>query len=263
MELKVIDPGIDYMIESVMDFQTNDTTEFWAEPLYHFYPQLDREYAASLSLEKKKQYIGQVLRKIYIDQKPVIHEKTVQYASHWNRHKEQITAALSDAFETDCRLILNDMICRVSLNPICPRFLENNSFDIFFLNSEQGALGLAIHEIIHFVWFSVWNQLFKDSYDEYEAPSLKWIFSEMAVEPVMSDVRLSSINPYFPKENGGCIYPYFYTMTIEGKPIMDTLADMYHSMTITVFMKTGYMYCAAHESEIRQHIEAAEAAPLQ
>lgn len=53
MELKVIDPGIDYMIESVMDFQTNDTTEFWAEPLYHFYPQLDREYAASLSLEKK------------------------------------------------------------------------------------------------------------------------------------------------------------------------------------------------------------------
>ena len=49
----------------------------------------------------------------------------------------------------------------------------------------------------------VWNRLFGDSYDEYQ--------------------RLSSINPYFPREHGGCIYPYFFDMEVEGELILDTL----------------------------------------
>ncbi len=47
MKLQVINPGIDYMIERVMDFQTNDSTNFWSAPLYHFYPQLDRADTSS------------------------------------------------------------------------------------------------------------------------------------------------------------------------------------------------------------------------
>ena len=61
------------------------------------------------------------------------------------------------------------------MNPICPRFLKERFFDVFYKNSEYGALGMSIHEMIHYVWFYVWNRLFNDSYDEYETPSLKWI----------------------------------------------------------------------------------------
>lgn len=86
-----------------------------------------------------------------------------------------------------------------SLNPIEPRFLKEHCYDTFYLNSAKGAIGDGIHEIIHFIWFYVWNQLFGDNYDEYERPSLKWILSEMVVESVMRDERLSSINPVFPE----------------------------------------------------------------
>lgn len=41
MGLQVITPGIDYMIERVMNFQTDDATDFWTAPLYRFYLQLD------------------------------------------------------------------------------------------------------------------------------------------------------------------------------------------------------------------------------
>jgi len=98
------------------------------------------------------------------------------------------------------------------MSPIAPRYLQERYFDVFYLNSEKGAIGSSIHEIIHFVWFYVWNQVFGDSYEEYERPSLKWILSEMAVESIMKDPRLSSINPYFPREEGGCIYPYFFDL---------------------------------------------------
>ena len=258
MDLQIRNPGFDYMIKTIMDFQTKDTSDFWSAPLYHFYPQLDRAHVDKLPPQERKAYIGQILRQVYNEQKGAIDNKVLLYAAHWKNCKEQITAALSDAFDLDCGTIFNDMICNVSMNPIEPRFLRTHSFDIFYWNSERGAIGESIHEIIHFVWFYVWNRLFGDSYDDYEAPSLKWILSEMAVEPVMRDERLSSLNPYFPRENGGCVYPYFFTMKVDGRLILDTLADMYRSMHISDFMKASYTYCQVHEAEIRQHIKAAE-----
>ena len=43
MEVTFINPGVDYMIQSIMHFQAEGEAEFWSEPLYHFYPQLDKE----------------------------------------------------------------------------------------------------------------------------------------------------------------------------------------------------------------------------
>ncbi len=147
---------------------------------------------------------------------------------------------------------------QISMNPVEPRFLKERCYDTFYLNSERGAIGRGIHEIIHFVWFYVWNRLFKDSYDEYERPSLKWILSEMIVESVMKDERLRSINPYFPREQGGCIYPCFFDMTVDGRLILDTMDAMYRSQRITEFMRNSYAYCQEHESEIREHIRKSE-----
>ncbi|MCD8002636.1 MAG: hypothetical protein LUG88_01730 [Clostridia bacterium] len=258
MKLKVKNPGIDYMIKNIMDFQSDDCSPFWSDPLYHFYPKLDRDYAGKLPSTDRANYIAGVLRNEYLALKETLDDKVLTYESYWETCKDQITAALSEAFDIDCNAILNDMVCNVSMNPIEPRFLQNHSFDIFYLNSERGFIGDSIHEIIHFVWFHVWNQIFSDCYDEYESPSLKWILSEMVVEPIMRDTRLSSINPYFSREQGGCVYPYFYTMEIEEKPVLDTLAEMYHAMEISTFMKESYAYCVKHEKEIRKHIEESE-----
>ena len=258
MEITFVNPGADYMIQRMMDFQAEEESAFWSEPLYHFYPQLDTVYAAGLSFDERTEYIARTMRTVYAESENTINEKAALYAHHWKVCKPQITAALSDAFGVDCANLFDDIRCNVSLNPIEPRFLKEHCYDTFFLNSERGAIGGGIHEIIHFVWFYVWNELFRDDYDEYERPSLKWILSEMVVESVMKDERLSSINPYFPRENGGCIYPYFFDMMIDDRPILDTLDTMYRSQSIREFMRNSYAYCQKHEAEIRQHIRKSE-----
>ena len=258
MELTFVNPGVDYMLKQIMEFQTEDETGFWAEPLYHFYPQLDQSRAMSMPFPDRKVYIEKTLRTVYTDLEDTINEKISLYTNHWANCKEQITAALSDAFDVDCSVLFNDLRCNVSMNPIMPRFLQEHSFDVFYLNSEKGAIGDAIHEIVHFVWFYVWNRLFNDSYAEYERPTLKWILSEMVVESVMKDDRLSSINPYFPREHGGCIYPYFFDMKTDGKLILSTLDEMYKSQHIHDFMRNSYAYCQKHEAEIRAHIQSSE-----
>lgn len=257
MDITFLNPGVDDMIQSILAFQEEGETGFWSQPLYHFYPQLDRT-CATLPFPQRKEYIARTLRTVYTQLEDTINKKVRLYSHHWAVCRGQINDALADAFRVDCAGLFNDLRCHVSMNPIAPRFLRERRFDVFYLNSERGAVGLAIHELIHFVWFYVWNQLFDDSYGEYERPSLKWILSEMVVESVMRDPRLSSINPYFPREEGGCIYPYFFDMEAGGTPVLDTLDQMYRAQPIREFMQSSYAYCLEHEGEIRAHIQKSE-----
>ena len=254
MHIEFVNPGFQYMLDSIMEFQKDNISAFWNDSLFYFFKELDKEYAYSLSTEKRKQYFEEKLSGIYKANEKFLDEKIQAYSKYWNLHKDEIEQAFTDAFEVDCSNLLNDLVCKISLNPISPRYLKDHTFDVFYLNSERGALGNALHEMVHFVWFTVWNDLFKDSYAEYENPSLKWILSELVVEAVMSDERLCSLNPYYPREQGGCIYPYFFTMKIDGVSITDTIQEMYESMGILKFMQESYAYCQKHEKEIRKHI---------
>lgn len=258
MNITYKNPGDRHSIESISLFLTGDETAFWSAPLLHFYPQLDPKMLAAYSPSDKQKYLSDVFGSIYSELKEEIDRKVICYHDHFQRHKQQIEQALSDAFHLDASCVFNDLTGNVTLNPICPRFLKEHCFDVFYMSSERGALGLSLHEVIHYFWFHVWNGHFGDDYDEYETPSLKWILSEMVVEAIMRDKRLSSLNPYFPRENGGCIYPYFQNMRVNGSPILETIDALYHRNSITDFMEEAYTYCLEHEKEIRKHIEAAE-----
>ena len=80
----------------------------------------------------------------------------------------------------------------------------------------------------------------------------------MVVESIMDDNRLSSINPYYPRENGGCVYRYFQDMIIQNEPILDTLRRMKKENNITEYMEIAYRYCLENECAIRNHIVEAE-----
>lgn len=188
MDIQYVNPGFQYSIQSIMEFQQEDSSSFWNDSLYFFYEELDKEVAFQLTMEEREEYITNILKVHYQEKEASIQEKIVTYQQYWNQHKEQITEALTESFQFDCSEILNDLTCNITLNPVCPRFLEEKSFDLFYLNSEKGALGVTLHELIHYVWFVVWNKVFLDSYQEYESPTLKWLISEMVVEAIMSDL---------------------------------------------------------------------------
>lgn len=251
-------PGFEHSINSILLFQEDGTAPFWSDALVYFYPQISKERLIKLSPDEKREYLTRELKAAWDGIGDELERKVEAYNSHFMKYHSQIEDALSEAFSIDTSAIFNDLVGSISLNPICPRFLQERYFDIFHKNSERGALGLSLHEIIHYLWFHVWNGHFGDDYSEYETPSLKWILSEMVVESIMSDERLSSINPYYPRENGGCVYPYFQNMVINGEPILDTLMKMCRRNRITDYMELSYRYCFENEAAIRQHIAEAE-----
>lgn len=36
MRIKFINPGFDYMVKMIMEFQSEEAAEFWSEPLFYF-----------------------------------------------------------------------------------------------------------------------------------------------------------------------------------------------------------------------------------
>lgn len=256
MRLKFVPGGILRSVDSILEFTRAGQNEFWAGPFFHFYPDIDRLAYMALDDAAKRVFLTDYFTEFESANRALIREKLEKYNAHWQSCSAQITAALEDAFALLLTGVFDDLTCHVTFSPISPRYLDRHEFDSFYLESERGALGTALHEIIHFVWFHVWQSHFRDGPAEYEAPHLKWILSEMAVEPIMRDPRLGGINPYYAHRQ--CVYPYFYTLTVDGAPILDTLHSMYISLTPTRFMEEALKYCALNEHKIRAHINASE-----
>lgn len=116
----------------------------------------------------------------------------------------------------------------------------------------EEALGMALHEVVHFLWFDRWNALFHDDPAEYEAPYLKWLFSEMAVKPILGEPRLAERNPYYPDD---CVYAYFDAMTVEGRPILEVMEEFFAAGNIDRFMAEGWRFCREHEREICRQVK--------
>jgi len=248
--------GVEYSVDIILEFTKEGLPDFWSEPFFYFYPDIDKVYYKSLNNAERRKFLVEYFTEFEARNIDLLNDKMQKYNAYWQQHEPQIVQALEDAFEIDLTNLFNDMVCLTTFSSVSPRYLDRNTFDNFYLQSEKGALGSAIHEIIHFVWFYVWHRHFDDSPREYETPHLKWILSEMVVESVMRDGRLAAINPYFADKS--CVYPYFYTMKVEGQPILDLLYGMYCAMPILDFMEASYKFCIDHETVIRRHIEESE-----
>lgn len=153
MDLTFQDPGLGYSVDSIMDFQTGDQSDFWKAPLFYFYPQLDRVRFDALPPKEQVGYLKNTLQEVY--DSALIAQKVESYQVHWESNRKVVEEAMSDAFGLDPGALYNDLVVNVTLNSISPRYLQERRFDVFYLNSPKGALGVSLHEMVHFLWFYV------------------------------------------------------------------------------------------------------------
>ncbi len=233
-----------------MWFQRPAMPVFFRRRLVRQYPEIKDGVADGLR---------DALVKIHRDNRPAIEARVAECKAFFDDAKmHEISDAFSGAFGIDCSAMLNDISGNIGTNPVCPRRIkENVGFDVPFFRDAEWILRTVLHEMVHFVWFRIWNEHFMDSWEEYEMPHLKWVLSEMIVDPI---IRNSSLSKYFSNiENDQTIaYNYFYDMEIGGAPILKTLADFYKNNSITECMEKAYAYCVEHETELREKIAAAE-----
>lgn len=251
MILNFKNPGFQYSVDSIMLFQNDENSDYWRNSLFAVYPQLDRVSFDMLDIKQRYNYLQVKLYDIYIAEEESLSKKVTLYNEYWDKHRYEIENAISEVFEVDCHNMLDNITGMITLNPICLRFLDTHTFDVFYKYSEKGAVGTAIHEVIHFMWFNVWQKHFQDTAVEYETPNIKWVFSEAAIDTITrNDKRLSEKYPYT-----NYAYTYFYDITINGLQLLDILNNIYKDSNIIEFMEKGYELFLAHENNIRKHMK--------
>ena len=253
MKLTFRVPRLDQMLEATLWTQEDGITPYWRDGLYQEYPEIDKEKVVALPEQERMKYVSDILTKIYGEKQDVFKILIQDWQKEWNSKLNEIESALSAAYEMDVKPVLNNMVAYVNLNPVCPRYLDTHSFYIFYKMEIDRVIRTCLHEIMHFLWFHKWQEHFHDNPKEYDAPHLKWIFSEMVQETMMADTPIRNLSKW-----QGNAYDYFYEMKIDGKPILQTLSDIHQAKGLIGLFEEGYQYCIAYENEIRSCIKKAE-----
>lgn len=252
MKLIYKDPGYYYSTESISEFIKQD--DFWSEPIFHFFPELLKFKGLFAKDDDNKDIVEEILGmvdELYKSREKEIQSKVISYQKSWNRYEKLINERFSSIFQFDTSKIFNNLVCNITLNPISPRYLRDHTFDGFYMGTDEASISNALHEIVHYLWFYLWNQNYKDSYENYEAPSLIWILSEAIVEQILNDEKLNEINP---NNRRGNAYPYFYNMVVNGQLLYDYLDEIYKNNPIDKFMDKSYQFMVENEEEIRSQI---------
>lgn len=253
MQLTFRVPTLQQVLDTTLWTQEDGVTPYWRDGLYQEYSEIDKGKALSLAGKERMKYVGDILSEIYQAKKNEFQSLVQLWQEKWNEQAPEIEKAFSCAYEVDVGPILNNMVGYVNLNPVCPRYLDSHTFYVFYKMDVDRVIRTALHEIMHFVWFYKWQEYFHDDPQEYDTPHLKWIFSEMVQDTMVKNTPIKNLAKW--QKNA---YDYFYTMDIEGKPILKTLSDIYRTKGLIGLFKDGFNYCKMHEVEIRKSIEEAE-----
>ena len=255
MHLKWKQKNIKDDLEFILFMQQDNKPDWWSKRLFEAYPSLDYEHAKKLSESDRLDYIQNEMKKLAILCSDDIKNSIKMFQETWETVGKKLNRVYSSVFGFDCKEILNDMVGFVGLDPVCPRDIQQHTFDAFYRFSPEYAVSTALHEITHFVWFHFWQKHFNDDPVEYDSPRLKWVLSEIVVETI---IRNSEINDLI-EQPKYIAYSYFYNMTINDELIFDTMKKLYlERKDIYDFMEKAYNWIKNNEPELRKKISKAE-----
>jgi hypothetical protein len=222
----------------------------WSEIVYQNYPELKAGVQGVEGFPQKKARAEDVLREIAIQDKGIMLKKAADFQGEWVKINDPVMEALSEIVELKWPQGHEIIKTRISLNPICSRFIESKIFDLFYAMKLQEMQSFAIHEISHFIYFEKWKQVFPEtSQEEFDEPHLIWKLSEMVPGIILNDKRIQEVFKWQFRS-----YQEFEELKIEGKFLLEYLRDFYQKREgFEDFLKKSYQFVLEHQKTINIH----------
>lgn len=209
-----------------------------------YYPELE-EIDTKTPKEVAYKKIEQVVRNQYNKNYDELEKEVERYNRIWDEYNEKYFPLLSKYLNTNWpedKLVIN---AEIGFIPVCPRYIDTYSFDLYTDMSDLGLIRVCAHETLHFLWFKKWMEMYPDTpIDGNEIPDLVWKYSEMITDPVLNNKPFDIFNF---KEEG---YDSFYEMYDGDELVMDKLRKLYEKdMTIEEKIDKGFKYIERIENE--------------
>lgn len=137
-----------------------------------------KEYLSAFRLKKKKAIKGSI--KVF--------EK------RWKEIEKEFFEMLPWVLETEWPKN-KTITVYISVNPISPRFLDEWSFSMHYKNnSSAGVREFFAHEILHFLYFKKWKELFPNAKRKtFDYPYIEWNLSEILAPIILNNSPIKKL----------------------------------------------------------------------
>lgn len=166
----------------------------WGRYIIKKHPDIKKVFSFEAEAEQVR-----FLRKYIIhfkkDNQKLIKKNKTEYQKAWKKIEKEFFITLSDIIQTNWpknRKIIKAMI---SVNPICPRFLNDWSFSVFCNYKRiSHAIEVMMHESCHFLYFEKWKKIYPEmNHKKFESPYLEWHLSEILAPIILNDFRIKKL----------------------------------------------------------------------
>ncbi len=201
----------------------------WSHKIYNRHPEL-KQMLQGLTDTQARYYQCHIYVKRFRKQ----HKKELDLAIElnkklWQPIEKAFLKTLVNHFETSYPERIKTITAYVSIIPIYPRDISRWSFHVSYFAPER-VRHIACHEILHFVYFTKWKELFpKTKREELDQPHLVWRLSEI-LDPVMLNEH-PLFKTYFDKKQN--TYNEFQNIKIGGKKPLQYFTHMYRKHLIS------------------------------
>ncbi|HLD12428.1 MAG TPA: hypothetical protein VJB87_02420 [Candidatus Nanoarchaeia archaeon] len=221
----------------------------WSDVIFSQYPDLKARLEGIEDKEERYNICRDYFSEKYLEVKGELENNTTMFQKSWDSINNQVMEALSKVIEVDWPEKDKNITARVSMNPICPRFIKYRVFDLYYKFTAEKMREVAVHEIQHFLFFEKWKAVFPETKEEeFDNPYLVWHLSEIAAPVILGDKRIQEVIPQ--KDLHG--YKEHQKVIIDGKTIIAHIQEIYDKKTsFEDFLRKSYDIVKKYENEIR------------
>ena len=195
----------------------------WSRTILNKYPELDNKLKNIKNKGKRKRIIRAFFEKFIKNNKTLLKKRARLFQREWDKINDKVIVALSEILEIKWPKKDKQIRALVSPNQICPRYIKERTFDVYFLSSIKEMKAIAVHEILHFLYFEKWKKIFpKTNEKHFNSPYLVWELSEIVPKAILSDKRLQKIFRHNPD-----VYKEYKNLKIKGKYLLDYINHFY------------------------------------
>jgi len=165
----------------------------WGKKIIKRHPYLKNVLNIKTKKNREK-YIKKYIIEFRNENKESIRNQIKKYSKNWKKVEKKYLTILPEILNTPWPKDKKIIKAMISINPICPRFINNWSFSLFYKQGSKKMKETIMHEICHFLYFKKWKEVFPSvKRKAFEYPYIEWHLSEILAPVILNDPRIQKL----------------------------------------------------------------------
>ncbi len=235
-KLKFINISISQEVDFMHGFLFEDAWG-WNKYIIEKHPKIQEVFSFKKENDQVK-FLKNYIVEFNKENKNTIEKNKIRYQTEWQKIEKDYLNTISEIIQISWPENRKTIKAMISINPICPRFLNNWSFSIFYNYPKLfHAMEVIMHETCHFLYFEKFKRMYpKINQKKFESPHVEWHLSEIIAPIILNDLRVRKL-----LKEKAVFYQEHEKLKIKNKTVPKYFTDLYNkSKSFEEFLNNSY-----------------------